>query len=298
MIRVSEYVSLGHPDKIADYISQWLLDRYIEKDPDTRYAVEVQIKGWHVTLGGEVSSKYEMTAEEIRSHVRDAVNDIGYTREYMEKWGSENTICGDLLDIHIHQPAVPRHRAGRGRKQRLGRPRHISRHGDLYSQDLRNAGRPHHSQAAMLPTVQKRTRRTGHQDAGSRRGRAALQGHSGYPAARRHTRRQGQAVYPLTAARQVQTHSQRHGTLREARINSRLRHYWAQARGGLLRRQLHHRRRLPMDERRNKSRPHAQPRSPSACQELRSPKQVRRVRFPRLLHRKTGGRSAHQGQGG
>ena len=52
MIRVSEYVSLGHPDKIADYISQWLLDRYIEHDPDTRYAVEVQIKGWHVTLGG------------------------------------------------------------------------------------------------------------------------------------------------------------------------------------------------------------------------------------------------------
>lgn len=53
MIRFSEYVSLGHPDKIADYISQYLLDRYIEQDPATRYAVEVQIKGSSVTLGGE-----------------------------------------------------------------------------------------------------------------------------------------------------------------------------------------------------------------------------------------------------
>lgn len=101
MIRFSEYVSLGHPDKIADYISQWLLDRYIERDPHTRYAVEVQIKDFKVTLGGEVSSKAQFTNEEIASFVREAVNDIGYTREYMEKWGAENTICGDLLDVSI-----------------------------------------------------------------------------------------------------------------------------------------------------------------------------------------------------
>lgn len=101
MIRFSEYVSLGHPDKIADYISQWLLDRYIERDPHTRYAVEVQIKDFKVTLGGEVSSTAKFTNEEIASFVRAAVNDIGYTREYMEKWGAENTICGDLLDVSI-----------------------------------------------------------------------------------------------------------------------------------------------------------------------------------------------------
>lgn len=101
MIRFSEYVSLGHPDKIADYISQWLLDRYIERDPHTRYAVEVQIKDFKVTLGGEVSSTAKFTNEEIASFVREAVNDIGYTREYMDKWGAENTICGDLLDVSI-----------------------------------------------------------------------------------------------------------------------------------------------------------------------------------------------------
>lgn len=99
MIKFSEYVSLGHPDKIADYISQYLLDRYIEQDPDTRYAVEVQIKDYQVTLGGEVSSKCQFSPSEIRQFVRVAVNEIGYTREYQQRWGAENTICGDLLEV-------------------------------------------------------------------------------------------------------------------------------------------------------------------------------------------------------
>lgn len=99
MIRFSEFVSLGHPDKIADYISQFLLDRYIANDPDTRYAVEVQIKDRFVTLGGEVSSSAHFTEDEIRAFVREAVNEIGYTREYQVKWGAENTICGDELEV-------------------------------------------------------------------------------------------------------------------------------------------------------------------------------------------------------
>ncbi len=99
MIRFSEYVSLGHPDKVADYISQYLLDRYIEHDPQTRYAVEVQIKGHQVTLGGEVSSKHHFYSQDIAGFVRDAVNEIGYTREYQQRWGAENAICGDMLNV-------------------------------------------------------------------------------------------------------------------------------------------------------------------------------------------------------
>ena len=99
MISFSEYVSPGHPDKIADYISSYLLDRYIEQDPNTRYAVEVQIKGHFVTLGGEVSSKCCFTDREIHRYVREAVKDIGYTEEYLEMWGAENTISGDLLEV-------------------------------------------------------------------------------------------------------------------------------------------------------------------------------------------------------
>ena len=99
MIKFSEYVSLGHPDKVADYISQYLLDRYIEHDPQTRYAVEVQIKGHQETLGGEVSSKHHFSSQDIAGFVREAVNEIGYTRMYQQKWGAENTICGDMLNV-------------------------------------------------------------------------------------------------------------------------------------------------------------------------------------------------------
>lgn len=102
MIKCSEYVSPGHPDKIADYISQYLLDRYIEIDHETRYAVEVQIKDNTVTLGGEVSSDAMFTESEIASHVRKAVEDIGYTDAYLADWGPENTICGSLLTVNSH----------------------------------------------------------------------------------------------------------------------------------------------------------------------------------------------------
>ncbi len=85
MKKFSEYVSLGHPDKIADYISQYILDRFIEVDPMTRYAVEVQIKD----------------STQFTKFVRAAVNDIGYTVEYQKKWGIENTICGDDLSVAV-----------------------------------------------------------------------------------------------------------------------------------------------------------------------------------------------------
>ena len=98
----SEYVSLGHPDKIADYISEYILDRYLEKDPSTRYALEVQIKDNYVTLGGEVESKVKFRHDEISRFVRNAVSEIGYTKEYQESWGAENVICCDDLIVEQH----------------------------------------------------------------------------------------------------------------------------------------------------------------------------------------------------
>ena len=102
MLKTSEWVSLGHPDKIADYISCYLLDRYLDRDPCTRFAVEVQIKDNHVTLGGEITSKANYSQEDIAAFVRAAVNQIGYTKEYQKRWGKENTICGDDLIVTQH----------------------------------------------------------------------------------------------------------------------------------------------------------------------------------------------------
>lgn len=102
-IGFSEYVSLGHPDKVADYISEYILDRYVERDPMTRYALEVQIKDNFVTLGGEITSKAAFSEDDIAGFVRDAVRDIGYTPEYQARWGRSNTLsCDDLVIVqHI-----------------------------------------------------------------------------------------------------------------------------------------------------------------------------------------------------
>lgn len=91
--KTSEWVALGHPDKIADYISEYILDRLIEQDAETRYALEVQIKDYCVNLAGEITTSAQRTA--YSRWVSEALNEIGYTKEYMEKFGEENTICGD-----------------------------------------------------------------------------------------------------------------------------------------------------------------------------------------------------------
>lgn len=96
-MRTSEYVSIGHPDKIADYISEYILDRLIEQDPHTRYALEVQIKDEDVNLAGEITTKAKTDYDKW---VKEAVKDIGYTADYALKWGTVNTISADDLKIH------------------------------------------------------------------------------------------------------------------------------------------------------------------------------------------------------
>ena len=102
MYKTSEWVSLGHPDKMADFISCYLLDRYLEQDPMTRYALEVMIKDNIVTLGGEITSKAQYSPEDIAAFVRIAVNQVGYTKAYQRFWGKENTICGDDIEVMQH----------------------------------------------------------------------------------------------------------------------------------------------------------------------------------------------------
>lgn len=87
MIKTAEYVSLGHPDKIADYITSYILDRFIEKDAATRYAVEVMVKGNTVVLGGEVCSSVQNAP--YGEYVKAALREIGYDEEYAKIWGDK-----------------------------------------------------------------------------------------------------------------------------------------------------------------------------------------------------------------
>ena len=102
MYKTSEWVSLGHSDKTCDYIACFILDRFLEKDPMTRFALEVMIKDNHVTLGGEITSTAQYSPEDIAAFVRIAANQVGYTKAYQRFWGKENTICGDDIEVTQH----------------------------------------------------------------------------------------------------------------------------------------------------------------------------------------------------
>lgn len=71
----SESVSIGHPDKVADQISDAILDSYLEKDPDSKVAVETMVKDNCVVLGGEVSSIQTISYEDV---IKDTIKQIGY----------------------------------------------------------------------------------------------------------------------------------------------------------------------------------------------------------------------------
>ena len=85
MQRTAEAVSIGHPDKTADYISSYILDRIIEQDPNARYAVEVMIKDNTVVLGGEVTTSADLG--DLTTLVKNALSEIGYDERYASVWG-------------------------------------------------------------------------------------------------------------------------------------------------------------------------------------------------------------------
>ena len=91
MLTTAEAVSLGHPDKTADYISSTILDKLMAQDPTVRYAVEVMVKGNTVILGGEVTGGVDLS--NLDGYVRSALRDIGYDEKYAARWGE------DAIDI-------------------------------------------------------------------------------------------------------------------------------------------------------------------------------------------------------
>ena len=90
----SESVSEGHPDKIADQISDALIDNFLAFDPNSKVACETLVTTGQVVLAGEVKSKAYLDVQEI---ARGVIRKIGYTKsEYMFEANS----CGILSAIH------------------------------------------------------------------------------------------------------------------------------------------------------------------------------------------------------
>jgi S-adenosylmethionine synthetase len=90
----SESVSEGHPDKVADQISDALIDHFLALDPESKVACETLVTTGQVILAGEVKSKAYLDVQEI---ARGVIRKIGYTKsEYMFEANS----CGILSAIH------------------------------------------------------------------------------------------------------------------------------------------------------------------------------------------------------
>lgn len=101
MYKFSEYVSPGHPDKVADYISEYILDRYLAQDPNVRYAVEVMVKGLSVYIAGEVTSTVDLRKNMLQ-YVKEALCEIGYTMKYAEKWGLDHVINPEGVTVYTN----------------------------------------------------------------------------------------------------------------------------------------------------------------------------------------------------
>lgn len=98
----SESVSEGHPDKVADQISDAILDEFLKRDPQSKVACETFVSTGLVVIGGEVRSEEYV---DIQGTARNVINRIGYTKaEYMFDGNS----CGILSAVHEQSDDINR----------------------------------------------------------------------------------------------------------------------------------------------------------------------------------------------
>ena len=96
----SESVAVGHPDKIADQISDAVLDACLTEDPDSKVACEVMVSSGLIILGGEITTKASLNYRDI---ARECVRNIGYNKSSLGfNWHS----CGIIHTINKQSPDI------------------------------------------------------------------------------------------------------------------------------------------------------------------------------------------------
>ena len=98
----SESVTMGHPDKVADQISDAILDAILAEDPTSRVACETLVTTGQVVLAGEITTTAYVDAAQV---ARDTIREIGYTHPEI---GFDYQSCGVLTAIHSQSPDIAR----------------------------------------------------------------------------------------------------------------------------------------------------------------------------------------------
>lgn len=96
----SESVSCGHPDKVADQISDAILDEALRQDPDSRVAIETMVTKGQVFVAGEMTTKAFVDIDET---VRNTIREIGYDSS---DYGFEYRSCGIITAINKQSPDI------------------------------------------------------------------------------------------------------------------------------------------------------------------------------------------------
>jgi S-adenosylmethionine synthetase len=97
-VLTSESVSEGHPDKVADRISDAVLDAYLRKDAHARVACETLVTANYACVAGEVGSTAHIPAHDIEAIVRATIRDLGFNGED-DRFGPESV----EVDVRLHQ---------------------------------------------------------------------------------------------------------------------------------------------------------------------------------------------------
>ncbi len=98
----SESVSEGHPDKVADQISDAVLDEFLARDPSSKVACETMVTTGQIIVAGEIRSEAYI---DIMNVARDVACGIGYDRSDL---GFDGSSCGVLLAVHEQSPDINR----------------------------------------------------------------------------------------------------------------------------------------------------------------------------------------------
>src|SRR3954453_7560819 len=96
----SESVSMGHPDKLADQISDGVLDALLAQDPMSRVACETMVTTGLAVIAGEITTKAYVDMQKV---VREVINDVGYTEASM---GISADHCSVLVALHEQSPDI------------------------------------------------------------------------------------------------------------------------------------------------------------------------------------------------
>ena len=96
----SESVTMGHPDKIADHISDAILDAMLAQDKKSRVACETLVKNNMVMVAGEITTK---AVVDIPTVVRDTIKEIGYTDPAM---GFDYESCAVMVTLDKQSPDI------------------------------------------------------------------------------------------------------------------------------------------------------------------------------------------------